>query len=121
MVGIENNTKSLEKFFFDYIEKNFCKKFITPTFNYQFCKKLFTTHSARSEISSTSEYFRDKISKWRSYDPIFSFCGNYKKNHFKKKLRSFDKNSAIEDVVKDNGYYFLWNYIIVCNAWNTLY
>ncbi len=107
LVGIDNNSKFLEKFFFDYIEKNFCKKFITPTFNYQFCKKLFTTHTARSEINSTSEYFRKKIAKWRSYDPIFSFCGNYKKkNYFKKKLRSFDKNSAIEDIVKDDGYYF---------------
>ena len=39
------------------------------------------------------------------YDPIFFW--KLKKKSFKKKLRSFDKNSAIEDVVKDNGYYFL--------------
>ena len=28
MVGIENNTKSLEKFFFDYIEKTFVKNLL---------------------------------------------------------------------------------------------
>jgi aminoglycoside N3'-acetyltransferase len=107
LIGIKDNTKSLEKFFFNYIEKEYCKKFITPTFNYQFCKKLKTSNDSISELSSISDFFRKKIAKWRSHDPIFSFCGNYKKKlKFNSKLRSFDKNSAIEDIIKDDGYYF---------------
>lgn len=102
-----NKKNSLEKYFFKYIEENFCKKFITPTFNYQYCKILKTSMKAKSELNKTSEYFRKNLAKWRTIDPIFSFCGNYKKKiKFKNKLRSFDKNSAIQDVIDDDGYYF---------------
>ena len=107
LVGIKDNIKSFENYFFNYVEDKYCKQFITPTFNYQFCKKLKTNHNSKSELNLTSEYFRKKIAKWKSFDPIFSFCGNYKKKIiFKNRLRSFDKNSAIEDVIKDDGYYF---------------
>jgi len=107
LIGIESNTKSLENFFLNYVEENYCKNFITPTFNYQFCKKLKFNHNSKSEISSISEYFRKKKAKWRSFDPIFSFSGNYtKKNKFKSRLRSFDNNSAIQDIINDDGYYF---------------
>ena len=106
LIGINKNV-SLEKYFFDYVEKNFCKKFMTPTFNYQYCKTLKTSIDAKSELNKTSEFFRKNLAKWRSIDPIFSFCGNYKKKiKFKNKLRSFDRNSAIQDIIDDDGYYF---------------
>ena len=107
LVGIQSNTKFLEKYFFEYVEKNFCKKFITPTLNYQFCKTQITSNKSKSELSGISEYFRKKLSKSRSFDPIFSFCRNYKQiNNIKNTLRSFDENSAITEIIKDDGFYF---------------
>ena len=78
LIGINKNV-SLEKYFFDYVEEKFCKKFITPTFNYQYCKTLKTNIEAKSELNKISDFFRKNLAKWRSIDPIFSFCGNYKK------------------------------------------
>ena len=69
-----NKKDSLEKYFFNYIEENFCKKFINFTFNYQYCKTLKTSMKAKSELNKTSEYFRKNLAKWRTIDPIFSFC-----------------------------------------------
>lgn len=107
LINVSKNQKSLESFFFRFIEKNYCKKFITPTFNYDFCKKLRARYNSKSQINSLSNYFKNKLGKWRSYDPIFSFSGNYdKKLKFNSKLRSFDNNSSIKDIIDDDGYYF---------------
>ena len=40
LINVSKNQKSLESFFFRFIEKNYCKKFITPTFNLIFVKNL---------------------------------------------------------------------------------
>ena len=73
------------------LKKTFVKNLL-PTFNYQFCKKLFTTHSAKVKLVLHLNILEIKFLNGDRHDPIFFFCGNYKKKSFKKKLRSFDKN-----------------------------
>lgn len=47
-----------------------------PAFNYDFCKgEVYSIPSTKSRVGALSEYFRSKISDWRTDVPVFSFAG----------------------------------------------
>jgi len=55
------------------------KNIIVPSFTYSFTKnKAFELDKSRSEVGKFSEIFRLKYSRYRTNDPIFSFCHKYK-------------------------------------------
>lgn len=67
-----------------------------PSFNYDFSKnKRFKIESDKSQTDSFTEFFRKKLSKWRTSVPIFSICGDNSKPkiHFKNSVNPFGKNS----------------------------
>lgn len=84
--------EELTKIILDLLACTKPKNIIVPSFTYSFTdNKTFNKLSSKSEVGLFSELFRLQHSKYRTNDPIFSFCH---KKSFQKEYENINFNSA---------------------------
>ncbi len=92
------NRKQFINTHFELLEKTFINsQLFMPSFNYDFCKgKPYLIEKSPSQLGVLSEYFRVKISDWRTEMPVFSFTGTGVKPeiNLQDTLDPFDENSV---------------------------
>jgi len=75
-IKFENKAQFLSQHFNELNDTCLSLDILMPTFNYDFCKgKPFNLKSDKSQVGALSEYFRLKLSSWRSSTPVFCFSG----------------------------------------------
>jgi aminoglycoside N3'-acetyltransferase len=108
--GFQSNTLSSRKDILDFNinclkEIASSKNLIFPSFNYNFLKTgKYSMSDDISQVGVLSEYFRKKISLYRSNEPVFNFSSLNKLNYFRNDnvIDPFDENSFFDFMLNSN-------------------